>query len=200
MSRKPSDDDTTKDNAEPTMKNLTLKVIAVIAAGVTGALADNLEIDKTNSRVQVDAKATGHGFTGELKDYTVKVSGNAATNEPTAFSLQWDFNDLKTGDEKRDKEMIKWLGGGKPKGSFTFSKSWTDDKGKLRAEGELTIHGISKTVSFPYSVKRDGDFVTIDGTVNMDYQNFSLPIIRTMAVMTVDPKLAVRFHVVGQVR
>ncbi len=182
------------------MKNLTLKVIAVLATGITVALADNLEVHKANSRIQVDVKATGHGFTGELKNYKVKVNGNADSNQPTAFSLQWDFNDLKTGDEKRDKEMIKWLGGGKPKGSFTFTKSWADDKGKPRAEGELMIHGISKTVSFPYSVKRDGDFVTIDGTVNMDYQNFSLPIIRTMAIMTVDPKLAVRFHIVGQVK
>jgi len=34
----------------------------------------------------------------------------------------------------------------------------------------------------------------------MDYQNFSLPIIRSMAVMTVDPQLVVRFHVVGKVK
>ena len=42
--------------------------------------------------------------------------------------------------------------------------------------------------------------MTIDGKVSMDYQNFSLPIIRSMAVMTVDPKLVVRFHVVGKVK
>jgi hypothetical protein len=42
--------------------------------------------------------------------------------------------------------------------------------------------------------------VTIDGTVSMDYENFKLPLIRSMAVMTVDPKLKVRFHVVGKVK
>ena len=34
----------------------------------------------------------------------------------------------------------------------------------------------------------------------MDYQDFKLPIIRAMAVMTVDPKLTVRFHVVGKIK
>jgi len=182
------------------MKISILKMISVLAAMTPGAWAETLEVNQANSRIQVDAKATGHHFTGELKDYSATVSGNAQTNEPTAFSLSWDFNDLKTGDEKRDKEMIKWLGGGHPKGTFTFTKSWTDGKGKLHGQGELTIHGVSKTVSFPYSVNREGDHVTIDGTANMDYQNFSLPIIRSMAVMTVDPKLTVRFHIVGQLK
>jgi polyisoprenoid-binding protein YceI len=182
------------------MKIPILKMIAILALGVSSAWAENLEVEKADSRIQVDAKATGHAFTGELKNYTVKVSGNAQTNVPTAFSLTWEFNDLKTGDEKRDKEMIRWLGGGNPKGSFAFEKSWVDDKGQLHAQGELTIHGVSKTVSFPYSVKREGDHVTIDGTARLDYQNFKLPIIRTMAIMTVDPKLAVRFHIVGQLK
>ena len=182
------------------MKRETFLTAGLMAASLGAASAEKLEVDKGRSRIQVDAKATGHEFTGNLTDYTMGVSGDPATNEPSAFSLRWDFNDLKTGDEKRDKEMIKWLGGGKPAGSFTFTKAWKDEKGNTKAEGELTIHGVSKTVSFPYTVKREGDWITIDGKAYMDYQNFSLPVIRAMAVMTVDPKLAVRFHVVGQLK
>ncbi|RPJ29947.1 MAG: YceI family protein [Verrucomicrobiaceae bacterium] len=96
--------------------------------------------------------------------------------------------------------MIKWLGGGNPKGGFKFTKSWTDKNGGQQGTGTLTIHGVSKELSFPYTVKKDGDWVTISGQVTMDYQNFSLPIIRSMAVMTVDPQLVVRFHVVGKVK
>lgn len=182
------------------MKKLLLSTFGLMLAAITGAQAESLDVDKGRSRIQVDVKATGHSFAGNLKDYTATISGDAKTNEPSAFSLQWDFNDLKTGDEKRDKEMIKWLGGGKPKGSFNFTKFWSDSKGRLQAQGELKIHGISKTLSFPYSVTREGDWITIDGTASMDYQNFGLPLIRTMAVMTVDPKLAVRFHLVGKIK
>lgn len=185
------------------MKHRTHAMLTV-ALGLFGSLvisqAATLEVDKGNSRIQVDAKATGHNFTGTLKDYTVSVSGDAASLKPEGFDLSWVFTDLDSADAKRDAEMIKWLGGGKPKGSFKFVKSWTHQSGAQHAMGTLTINGVSKTISFPFTAKKEGEWVTIQGKVSMDYQNFSLPVIRAMAVMTVDPKLVVRFHVVGKVK
>jgi polyisoprenoid-binding protein YceI len=182
------------------IKHRPIAALCGILCTITLAHAATLEVDQGRSRIQVDAKATGHNFTGTLKDYKASVSGDAASLRPGEFELTWNFSDLDTADPKRDAEMIKWLGGGNPKGGFKFTKSWTDQSGKLQGMGILTINGVSKTVSFPYSVAKDGEWVTIDGKVSMDYQNFSLPIIRAMAVMTVDPKLVVRFHVVGKVR
>lgn len=170
------------------------------AACHTNLTAASLEIDKDKSRVQVDAKATGHSFTGTLENYSAAAKGNPATTEPDAFDLKWNFKDLKTGDEKRDKEMIAWLGGGNPKGAFHFGKSWVDAKGTRHAMGELKIHGASKTVSFPFTASKDGDWITIDGKAGMNYKDFGLPLIRSMALMTVDPQLTVRFHVVGKIK
>jgi len=183
-----------------TMKNQTIATLCGLLATLTFAHAATLEVDKGRSRIQVDAKATGHNFTGTLKDYKASISGDAASLKPEGFELKWNFKDLDTDDAKRDAEMIKWLGGGNPTGGFKFTKFWTGGDGAPHGTGTLTIHGVSKEISFPYTVTRDGDWVTIDGKVSMDYQNFSLPIIRAMAVMTVDPKLVVRFHVVGKVK
>lgn len=163
------------------------------------ASAGTLKVDQAKSRIQVDAKATGHEFTGTLSTFTAKVSGDDAALTPTAVDVAWKFSDLKTQDEKRDNEMIKWLGGGAPEGRFTFTKTWTD-KGKTYAMGDLKIHGISKGISFPYTAKKEGNWVTIDGAASLDYQDFGLPIIRAMAVMTVNPKLTVRFHLVGEAK
>jgi len=181
------------------MKTILIAAIAMIHCGVSVAQTP-VEVDPVRSRIQVDAKATGHTFGGTLEKYTITAAGDAATHQPTALELAWDFNDLKTADEKRDKEMIKWLGGGKPTGSFKFVKSWNETAEGGKAQGTLTLNGVSKTVAFPYTLKRDGDWVTIDGKVALDYQNFSLPIIRAMALMTVDPNLVIRFHVVGKVK
>ena len=182
------------------MKNRMIATLCGMLWTMSLANAATLQVDKERSRIQVDAKATGHTFTGTLKDYKASVSGDAASLKPSGFELKWKFSDLDTADAKRDAEMLKWLGGGAPQGSFKFTKSWTDKKGQPQGMGTLTIHGISKTVSFPYTATKDGDWVTIDGTATMNYQNFSLPIIRSMAVMTVDPKLVVRFHIVGKVK
>lgn len=182
------------------MKTIFIPAAAFFLCAGPAARAATFEVDLTRSRIQVDAKATGHEFSGELKKYKLTAEGDAATGKPADLDLSWDFNDLKTADEKRDKEMIKWLGGGKPKGSFAFSKSWDETAAGGKAMGNLTINGVSKSVSFPYTFRRDGAWVTIDGLVSLDYQNFKLPLIRAMAVMTVDPKLVIRFHVVGKVK
>lgn len=168
--------------------------LLVIAAPVW---AGSLKVEKERSRIQVDAKATGHAFTGTLSDYEIWVNGDQSSLEPDAVKLSWKFSDLRTGEEKRDKEMIKWLGGGGPSGSFEFTKMWKD-AGKTYAQGTLKIHGVSKTISFPYMVKKEGDWVTIDGSVAFNYTDFGLPIISTMAVMKVNPALSVRFHLVGK--
>jgi polyisoprenoid-binding protein YceI len=95
--------------------------------------------------------------------------------------------------------MLKWLEHGKsPKGEFRMSKTWQDAEGKTQAQGVLKIHNVSKTLTFPVSAKRDGKRVSIDGSVWLDYQDFSLPLIRAMVVMTVDPKLNVKFHLEGE--
>lgn len=182
------------------MKTILITGGAAFFLSAAAVWSSTVEVDMTRSRIQVDAKATGHTFSGSLQKYTVTAAGESSTGKPTAFALAWDFNDLDTADEKRDKEMIKWLGGGKPKGSFSLVKSWDEKADGGNAQGKLVINGVTKDVSFPYTVKRDGDWVTIDGKVSLDYKNFKLPLIRSMAVMTVDPKLMVRFHVVGKVK
>ena len=181
------------------MKKFIALCMLSLVLGVHEAGAESLAVDKSRSRIQVDAKATGHRFTGNLKSYEVDVEGDAVSLDPKSFELKWKFKDLDTDDAKRDAEMMKWLGGSDEKGSFKLNKAWTDEKGVQRGTGTLTIHGVSKSVSFPYTAKKDGEWVTIDGKVSMDYRNFDLPVIRAMAVMTVDPQLVVRFHVVGKV-
>ena len=162
--------------------------------------AATLEVDPGHSRIQVDAKATGHAFTGTLEKFSAKVAGDAGTLAPAAFELSWNFVDLKTADTDRDAQMIKWLGGGQPQGSFKFVKSWTDKQGVTNAQGTLTIHGVATTVYFPYTVKKDRDTVTLSGKVSLDYQTFNLPLVRAMVVMTVDPQLVVNFQVTGKVK
>lgn len=182
------------------MKTIPAIIVVAVFGTLSIAHAATLEVDQERSRIHVDAKATGHAFTGTLKKYTTSVTGDASSLKPRGFDLKWSFKDLDTDDAKRDKKMIKWLGGGDPKGSFKFIKSWTDDKGNTKGMGTLTLNGVSKTVSFPFTVKKEGKWITIDGYAKIDYEDFKLSIIRTMVMLTVDPKLTVRFHVVGTIK
>lgn len=181
------------------MKALAAPLASLLLATLVGrASAGSLAVDTETCRIQVDIRATGHAFTADLKKFTAKVTGDEATLQPTAFDLDWNFKDLDSANDDRDQQMVTWLGGGEPKGSFRFVKSWTDAKGATFAEGTLTINQTTKTISFPYSATKDGSWVTIRGTARMDYQDFGLPIIRSMGLLKVAPELTVRFHVVGK--
>jgi polyisoprenoid-binding protein YceI len=181
----------------------TKTTFAVFCGTLLGVMnlvsAATLEVDKAKSSIQVAAKATGHEFTGTLKDYTVTASGDEATLKPTALDLSWSFKNLDTADAKRDAEMMKWLGGGDPKGSYKFVKVWSKN-GVDYAEGVLKINGAVKTVQIPIVVKKSGDVVTTTGKLVIDYKDFGLPLIRAMLVMTVDPELTISFSVVGKVK
>jgi polyisoprenoid-binding protein YceI len=173
-------------------------LISGLACAMTlSASAATFEVDRKQTTIKVDAKATGHAFTGTLKDYQITAAGDAAKLKPTALSLSWRFKDLDTDDDGRDEEMIKWLGGGDPKGSYKFVKIWSKD-GKDYAEGSLTIHGVTKTVQIPLASKKDGATVTVTGSTTINYKDFGLPQIRSMLVMTVDPALTVSFTLVGK--
>lgn len=174
-------------------------LLGVLLGASSLGTAATLDVDKTKSKIQVLAKATGHNFTGTLTDYTITASGDATTLKPTALDLSWSFKNLDTADKGRDTEMIKWLGGGAPKGSYKFVKVWSKD-GVDYAEGTLTINGVAKTVQIPITVKKDAGVITTTGKVEIDYKNFGLPIVRAMLVMTVDPKVTVSFTVVGKVK
>lgn len=182
------------------MKTIIIAAVASWVVGISSVDAETLVVDTERCRIQVDAEATGHDFTGTLEKFTIRAAGDVETLKPTELNLSWKFNNLDTADEKRDKEMIKWLGGGEPKGSFKLVKSWDETPEGGHAQGTLTINGVSKTLAFPYTIEKDGDWITIKGKVSMDYEDFKLPLIRAMAVMTVDPKLVIRFHVVGKVK
>jgi polyisoprenoid-binding protein YceI len=176
-----------------------IAVFATLLGSLLIGSAATLEVDKAKSKIEVRAKATGHEFTGTLKDYVITASGDAATMKPTALDLSWTFKNLDTADAKRDAEMIKWLGGGDPKGSYKFVKVWSKD-GVDYAEGTLKLNGVSKTVQIPLTVKKEGAVVTTTGKVTLNYKDYGLPLIRAMLVMTVDPELTISFTLVGKVK
>lgn len=178
---------------------MAARVVGVMLGTMVAASAATFEVDKGKSKIEVAAKATGHAFSGTLKDYKITAAGDLATLKPTALNLAWSFKDLDTADDGRDTEMIKWLGGGDPKGSYKFIKVWSKG-GVDYAEGALTIHGVSKTIHIPITVKKEGDAVTTSGKITINYNDFGLPLIRAMLVMTVEPELTVSFTLVGKLK
>ncbi|MBT8045140.1 MAG: YceI family protein [Verrucomicrobiae bacterium] len=182
------------------MKLHKLTIIVVSLAAVIGNLqASSFIVDKANSSVLIDVKATGDDFTGKLNNYTAVIRGDKTSKKPSKVTFDWDFLNLKTGNEKRDAKMISWLDK-KLKGSFVLSSFTKRTDGRTWAKGEITIHGVKQVIEFPAKVLARGNRMTIRGTAVIDTRKHQLPVIRMIGLFKVDPLVTVRFTLRGTLK
>ena len=155
-----------------------------------------LKIDQGRSFIDVDVDATKN-FTAHLDNYDAKVTVDDAGKIKTAI-FTFRFSDLKTGNTKRDEDMIKWLGGGEPEGRFELVTLAITPDGQGQASGRLTFHGATDRVEFPVNVIRAEGAYTITGETTVDYRNWNLKVIRKALLFTVSPEVKVRFKFTGR--
>jgi polyisoprenoid-binding protein YceI len=177
-------------------------VLAALSAALVRAVAADapvdrtLKLDRSKSYVDVDVKATIGSFTGHLDRYEIAVPLDANGKIKDAI-LKFKFADLRTGKPERDAEMIQWLGGGEPEGSFDLGMLALAPDGQGQASGRLTFHGQTQLVEFPVQVKVQDGIYTVTGKATIDYRNWGLKKFRKFGVTSVDPDVTIRFQFVG---
>lgn len=155
-----------------------------------------LHIEKEKSKVEVEVNVTAHSFIATLENYEIKIQTDTESVKIKSTDFSFDFNELKTGKNARDKAMLKWEEYNKyPNSSFILNKLHEQGE-KVIAEGMLTLHGIEKEIRFPIKVKTEGTKWSISGSTVIDHLDWDLPIIKKF-VLKVDPNLSVKFHMEG---
>jgi len=183
------------------MKTVTLLLAAALALSARAAEpGQRLEIDHANSLVDIMVKATVDSFTGTLDAYTADIRVDPEGGRVLTATFNFQFADVKTGKEDRDAEMHEWQETERfPSGSYRLTALTRTTEGNLTATGDLTFHGVTRTLTFPVAVTTDRQSFAIDGEVGIDTRDFGLPVIRKFLVLKVDPVVQIRFHLQGDV-
>jgi polyisoprenoid-binding protein YceI len=170
-------------------------LLAALSSAGANAAEHALAIDPEHARVEVAVKATVDSFTAHLRTFEAVLTA-ANDGRITGARLAFRFNDLFTGKEKRDEAMHRWQQTKEfPGGTFILDTLEPGAAaGDFNVAGRLTFHGTTRELRFPTRIVRDGERYRIDGEVKIDTREFGLPIIRTLAVLTVNPLVIVRFH------
>lgn len=154
-----------------------------------------LKIDRSRSFVEADVDATKN-FTARLDAYDAAVNvDDAGRIKAAVFTFR--FTDLKSGNDSRDADMIKWLGGGAPEGRFELGNLALAPDGQGQASGRLIFHGVTERIEFPVNVSRADAAYTITGETTIDYRNWHLKVIRKALLFTVSPEVKIRFKLTG---
>lgn len=173
-------------------------VLACVALSRAYAAPVTLAVDPAASRIDISVKATVDSFVATLSVYKASVQVDSVTGGVGSAELSFRFSDVKTGNEKRDKEMLTWEQSDTfPEGRFRLVSLVAEGQGRFSAKGSLTLHGQSQDLTFPVTIDKAGAGLVVAGEATLDTRTFGLPIIKKFGLLKVDPLVVVRFHLVG---
>lgn len=173
---------------------------SLICFGLVQLQAGNYSVDASKSEIGARVHASPpHNFTSKATQYNYDIEINSKTLEVLKANYDFRFDRLDSENEKRDKKMCNWMSIEQyPSARFEMLQAEpTAVKGEFIATGRFTMHGQSKTVQIPFSIKREGEMIILEGGTELNCMDWGLEKIR-LFIFTVDPVIKPYFKLVGQ--
>ena len=166
-----------------------LSIFFFIASNISTNAQTTYQLDKIHTFVNFGVERFMVGeVTGRFNDFEGTVVYNSEDPQQTEITVSIDVKSIDTGFEVRDGHLKSniWLDAEKyPEITFT-SKSIQIETDNLMLTADLTIHGITKEVTFPILIK--GPFVDptqsntigLSGELVVDRQDFGISMDKKM--------------------
>jgi polyisoprenoid-binding protein YceI len=132
-------------------------------------------------RVQETLLGQGNEATGRTADITGSLTITGTSVDTATFDV--DLTTVTSDESLRDRQFQgRIMNTAKyPKATFTLSKPITLDaipgnlqKVSATATGELTMHGVTKSVTFTVSAQLNGTKLEVNGTIPITFSDYSI--------------------------
>jgi len=139
-----------------------LAALVLAASTLMPAHAADYVIDTAKAHAFIDFRIQHLGFswmTGRFNDFEGEFSYDASKPEESSINVKIDVASVDTNFAERDKHLRgKFLETDKfPEASFTSTSFKTMDDGSLVVTGDFTLHGVTKTLTFPVEKVGEGE-------------------------------------------
>ena len=141
---------------------------ALLALCATVALAATLKIDPAKSTVSATFRQMGVPVEAKFNRFSAQVEYDASKPENAKASVDIEVASFDLGDPDYNSEVRKkeWFHAAQfPKASFISTKIRAAGPGKLDVSGKLTLKGKTADVSFPLTVKKEGNAQLFEGNL-----------------------------------
>lgn len=185
------------------MSTYSMKKIAASAAAVLviarPAIAAALKLDNAKSTVNITFKQMNVPVDAKFKKFSASIDYDSAKPEASKATVDIDVASFDLGDAEYNKEVLKkeWFNASAfPKASFVSTSMKAGASGKLDVTGKLSIKGKTVDVSFPLSVKKEGNNQVFDGSLPIKRLTFNIGEGEWKDTGMVADEVQIKFHVV----
>ncbi len=154
----------------------TTSSTAAASAAAPAGDAVTFPIDTSASKVEfVGSKVTGK-HEGKFEKFSGSITVTGGKAETAKIAVEIDATSLKTDAEKLDGHLksADFFDVEKfPKATFTSTEIKVEGE-KATITGNLNLHGVEKSISFPATVKLGGDSVSATAEFSINRKDFGL--------------------------
>ncbi|MFC7517793.1 YceI family protein [Herbaspirillum sp. GCM10030257] len=163
-------------------------------------LAAAMKTDPAKSSVSAVFKQMSVPVEAKFKKFNAQIDYDSAKPEAGKASVDIDVPSFDLGDPEYNKEVQKkeWFNGAQfPKASFVSSALKPAAGGKLDVSGKLTIKGKTADVSFPMTVKKEGNAQVFEGALPIKRLAFNIGEGEWKDTSMVADEVIIKFRVVA---
>lgn len=183
-----------------THKPVRWLAIATAAIALPVLAATALKADVAKSKVTITFKQMNVQVDAQFKKFNAAINYDAAKPENAKANVDIDVASFDLGDPAYNAEVQKkeWFNTAQfPKATFVSSQIKAGAAGKLDVTGKLTIKGRSSDVSFPLSVKKEGNAQVFEGTLPIKRLTYGIGDGEWKDTSIVADEVAIKFRVVA---
>jgi polyisoprenoid-binding protein YceI len=150
---------------------------ALLTAAIASAQAANWVIEPAHSQLGFTGSQSGAPFTGHFGDFAGTISFDPAKPAEAKTDIIIDVASAATGDKQKDGAMpgADWFDAKKfPQAHFVSTGFKPLGGDKFETTGTLTIRGMSKPVTLPFTLAITGDTAKAVGQVQLIRTQFGV--------------------------
>ena len=160
------------------MKPVFFAVAALaIAAPAYAAPAPAWVVDKAASKIGFSSSMSGDAFSGSFKKWDSAIRFDPKNLAGSSVTTTIDMTSAVTGDEDRDESLptAQWFSANTyARATYSATKFKALGGNRYQADGTLTMRGVSKPVSLPFTLVITGDTAKMTSSINLNRLAFGV--------------------------
>jgi polyisoprenoid-binding protein YceI len=165
-------------------------LLVTVCSSVFAQTDTKLYNDKKKSEITYTMTHPLHEWTGESDAVTSVIMVDAGKDNISQVAVSAKISSFDSKNANRDSHMIEATDAIKYPSVTFASKSITKDGNTLKIKGNLTFHGVTKSISFDAKVKKSGDNLTVTGDFPVKMTDYKIDPPALMGIATKD-----EFHI-----